>query len=75
MIATRVNEPVKALLTGESEKIDADLDYFNCYDGLWHVRLKNVQFRGRSLISTSEKRELCILASEKVKRRKMKGSV
>ena len=66
-----VDSMVKAdpVIKVESVKIEGTLDYFNCYSGLWHLRVKNVT---TSLPSAERISSLCVLAEEAPKERKRK---
>ena len=68
-IVAKVNEPTKPLPSGESESIEGDLDFFNCIDSLWHLRVKNARFEG-IVQDPDATTSLCILATEKERKKR-----
>jgi hypothetical protein len=63
-INTRVKTSPLGDVNVESATIECDLDYYNCYDGLWRIRVKNASVRG---IAAHETSSITVLADETMK--------
>ena len=69
-----MNKETKPPPADEIWHLDGELDYYNCYDSLWHIRMKNVKCTKGGEEVVPELKTLSVLATDVNRNKKPKLS-